>query len=244
MQEIIIKNNAIFIADAHENENRRGFWEFLQALKKGEIQTSQIFLMGDIFDLLVYEISATHNFAKSYIQILEELAKNIEIIYLEGNHDFNLANFFHNVKVFNISSQPLNAILHLSEGKNLKVKIAHGDIFLPKFLQFILGLLRNKYLLFFLNFLNKISFNFICKSILKKQLAKNLFYKINDFDLLAKKRFLMYDCDLVIEGHYHQNFIIKEKNINYINLVSFAYKRSFYVVQFHEEVKFQEQELR
>ncbi|EAL5650272.1 UDP-2,3-diacylglucosamine diphosphatase, partial [Campylobacter lari] len=91
---ICIKENAVFIADAHENENRRGFWEFLQALKNDEIQTTQLFLMGDIFDLLIYEIKATHKFAMPYIELLEELAKKIEIIYLEGNHDFNLARFF------------------------------------------------------------------------------------------------------------------------------------------------------
>ncbi|EAH5875068.1 UDP-2,3-diacylglucosamine diphosphatase, partial [Campylobacter coli] len=49
--------------------------------------------MGDIFDLLIGEISATHEFAKPYIKLLEELALKMEIIYLEGNHDFNLARF-------------------------------------------------------------------------------------------------------------------------------------------------------
>ncbi|HED0776796.1 TPA: UDP-2,3-diacylglucosamine diphosphatase, partial [Campylobacter jejuni] len=29
--------------------------------------------MGDIFDLLIGEISATHEFAKPYIELLEEL---------------------------------------------------------------------------------------------------------------------------------------------------------------------------
>ena len=95
---IYIKENAIFIADAHENENRRGFWKFLQALKNKEIKTPQLFLMGDIFDLLIYEIKATHKFALAYINILEQLADDIEIFYLEGNHDFNLAKFFNKVK--------------------------------------------------------------------------------------------------------------------------------------------------
>ncbi|HEC1767495.1 TPA: metallophosphoesterase, partial [Campylobacter lari] len=107
MQKIIIKENAIFIADAHENENRRGFWEFLQTLKNKKIQTPQLFLMGDIFDLLIYEVKATHDFAKAYINLLEELADEIEIIYLEGNHDFNLTKFFKKVKVFSIKQQPL-----------------------------------------------------------------------------------------------------------------------------------------
>ncbi|EAI9968245.1 UDP-2,3-diacylglucosamine diphosphatase, partial [Campylobacter jejuni] len=86
------------MADAHENEQRKEFWEFLQTLKKGKISTPQLILMGDIFDLLIGEISATHEFAKPYIELLEELALKIEIIYLEGNHDFNLSCFFKRVK--------------------------------------------------------------------------------------------------------------------------------------------------
>ncbi|EAL6670347.1 UDP-2,3-diacylglucosamine diphosphatase, partial [Campylobacter coli] len=57
---MLLQNGAILIADAHENDKRRGFWEFLQALKRSEITTPQLILMGDIFDLLIGEISATH----------------------------------------------------------------------------------------------------------------------------------------------------------------------------------------
>ncbi|HDZ4952548.1 TPA: metallophosphoesterase, partial [Campylobacter jejuni] len=131
------------MADAHENEQRRGFWEFLQALKKDEIYTSQLILMGDIFDLLIGEISATHEFAKPYIELLEELTLKIEIIYLEGNHDFNLTRFFKKVKIFNLQEQPIKLNLHISKGNNLVlnnsfIKLAHGDIFLPPLLQFAL----------------------------------------------------------------------------------------------------------
>ncbi|EIN6698142.1 metallophosphoesterase, partial [Campylobacter jejuni] len=158
------------MADAHENEQRRGFWEFLQSLKKDEISTPQLILMGDIFDLLIGEISATHKFAKPYIELLEELALKIEIIYLEGNHDFNLACFFKRVKIFNLQKQPIKLNLYISKGNNLTpdnvfIKLAHGDIFLPPLLQFSLKTLRNHYLLIFLNFLNIITRNFISNKI-------------------------------------------------------------------------------
>ncbi|MFK0410427.1 metallophosphoesterase, partial [Campylobacter jejuni] len=116
---MLLQNGAILIADAHENEQRKGFWEFLQALKKGKISTPQLILIGDIFDLLIGEISATHEFAKPYIELLEELALKIEIIYLEGNHDFNLSCFFKRVKIFNLQEQPIKLNLHTSKGNNL-----------------------------------------------------------------------------------------------------------------------------
>ncbi len=251
MLEITLQNKAIFIADAHENSKRKGFWEFLQALKSGEISTPQLILMGDIFDLLVGEISATYLFAKPYIALLEELAAKIEIIYLEGNHDFNLACFFKKVKIVNLKNQPLKVKLHKSKGKNDNFNdsymlLAHGDIFLSPFLQFFLKSLRNHYLLTFLNFLNRITFNSISNKILKNQNKKNLFYKIENFENLARKRYEKYKNlgSWVCEGHYHQNLILNEKGIKYFNFGSFANKRSFFIVQSQQEIKFLEQKFR
>ncbi|EAL5740631.1 UDP-2,3-diacylglucosamine diphosphatase [Campylobacter lari] len=240
MQKIIIKENAIFIADAHENENRRGFWDFLQALKDKKIQTPQLFLMGDIFDLLIYEVKATHGFAKAYIDLLEELADEIEIIYLEGNHDFNLAKFFKKVKVFSIKQQPL---LCEFQDKTL-VKLAHGDIFLKPFLQFCLKSLRNRYLLFFLNFLNVISKEKITQKILKNQNKKQLIRKIPYFSALVKERLKHYNIGFIIEGHYHQDVFLEYENIKYLNLATFAYKESFFVVKYEPEIRFHKIELK
>ncbi|MCV3406017.1 metallophosphoesterase [Campylobacter lari] len=240
MQKIIIKENAIFIADAHENKNRHGFWEFLQALKDKKIQTPQLFLMGDIFDLLIYEVKATHDFAKAYIDLLEELADEIEIIYLEGNHDFNLAKFFKKVKVFSIKQQPL---LCEFQDKTL-VKLAHGDIFLKPFLQFCLKSLRNHYLLFFLNFLNIINKEKITQKILKNQNKKQLIRKIPHFATLVKERLKHYNIGFVIEGHYHQDVFLEYENIKYLNLATFAYKKSFFVVKYEPEIRFHKIELK
>lgn len=207
--------------------------------------------MGDIFDLLIGEISTTYEFAKPYIKLLEELALKMEIIYLEGNHDFNLARFFQRVKIFSLQEQPLKLNLHTSKGKNTNFKnsfitLAHGDIFLSPCLQFILKSLRNHYLLVFLNFLNQISSISISNKILKNQNKKNLFYKIENFKNLAKERYKKYGNlgFWVCEGHYHQNLILDEKDIKYFNLASFAYERSFFVVECYQEIKFREQKLR
>ncbi|MCV3453812.1 UDP-2,3-diacylglucosamine diphosphatase [Campylobacter sp. FU_520] len=212
----------------------------MQALKDKKIQTSQLFLMGDIFDLLIYEVKATHGFAKAYIDLLEELADEIEIIYLEGNHDFNLAKFFKNVKVFSIKQQPL---LCEFQDKTL-VKLTHGDIFLKPFLQFCLKSLRNHYLLFFLNFLNVISKEKITQKILKNQNKKQLIRKIPHFSALVKERLKHYNIGFIIEGHYHQDVFLEYENIKYLNLATFAYKESFFVVKYEPEIRFHKIELK
>lgn len=113
MENLKLKNHAILIADAHENTNRRGFLKFLNALsedlsKNLALKCPQLILMGDIFDVLVGEISPSHRFAMPYINLLESLANaGLEIIYIEGNHDFNLSSLFKNVKIFTLSNQPI-----------------------------------------------------------------------------------------------------------------------------------------
>ena len=286
-KKIIIKNGAIFISDAHEGATRKGFWEFLKALENKEIKTRQLILMGDIFDMLVGEVKATHDFAKPYIALLEELASEIEVLYLEGNHDFNLSRFFEKVQVFSLQNQPLlcafeksensshsaqnlNKSLNLKDSlnKNLnentqilnefcfasknikKVFLAHGDIFLPPLLAFALKALRNKPLLVFLNFIDKMLNFKISKQILKKKDSKNLFFKLSNLKEFATQRYKKYPENkaLVIEGHFHQNFILDTKinntEIKYINLATFAYERSFFVVEYADKIKFQEKKLR
>lgn len=250
-----LKNGAVFIADAHENEQRQDFLEFLRAIESSQISTPQLILMGDMFDMLVWQIRATHNFAAPYVNLLEKLAdKGVEVLYIEGNHDFNVAQFFRKVKVFPLKNQPLS--LQSPNGVSFKwgklsangaeimgksvefksvsrVVLAHGDIFLPPFLAFALKSLRCPFLLNALNIVNFLAFNKISAQILKNQKKKDLFYQIADFNALAEQRYAKYQANgaLVIEGHYHQNAIIDTKECKYINLPTFAYERSFFVVE-------------
>lgn len=253
--DLTLKNGAIFIADAHENEQRQGFLEFLKALDSAKIHTPQLILMGDIFDMLVWQISATHDFVTPYINLLENLtSKGVEVLYIEGNHDFNVRQFFSKVKVFTLKNQPLflqsprqisfkwgkfgaNGVEFIGKSTEFKsvsnVALAHGDIFLPPFLAFVLKSLRCPFLLKCLNLVNNLVKSKISARILDNQKKKNLFYQINDFHALAEQRYARYQADgaLVIEGHYHQNKMINTQECKYINLPTFAYERSFFVVE-------------
>lgn len=259
MSEILVlQNGAIFISDAHENEQRRFFWEFLQSLKNGTLPCSQLFLMGDIFDLLVYEVKATHDFAKPYIALLEELCEKVEIIYFEGNHDFNLAPFFKKVQIVPLQDQPLNLRL---ESENLKIDemlyedgalkklrtyeckgaenlaLTHGDIFLKFPLNFLLKSLRNKPLLRILNALDFILKNKISTKIKNNQKQKMLYKKFENLQEFAKQRAGKYQQNraLIVEGHYHQNYANLTKELKYLNLSCFAYERSFFVIQYADK---------
>ena len=237
-EQIVIKNGAIFIADSHENENRESFWHFLCALKSSEIKTPQLFLMGDMFDFLAGECEFFVKFYERYVRAIDELGEKMEIYYFEGNHDFNLAPLFKNVKTYPIGAQPVKFASECGQS----VLIAHGDIFLPFVAKYALRFLRVKIFLKTMNFFDKFLNFRLSKRILNKLKRKILDYKIPNFKNLAEAKMrrynAFYEADVVIEGHYHQGKQYTIGKQKYINIPSFACEQSYFVVEYGQNIKF------
>ena len=114
----------VFIADAHltceTDENYRLLLNFLAELPGN---TDTLFILGDLFEFWIGypEVRFTH-----YLPVLEQLRrlheKKVEIVYLEGNHDFHMGPFFQETLKARVFSGP--AIFDL-DGK--KVYLCHGD---------------------------------------------------------------------------------------------------------------------
>ena len=237
-EQIVVKSGAIFIADSHENENRENFWHFLCALKNGELKTPQLFLMGDMFDFLASECEFFVKFYERYIHAIDELGEEMEIYYFEGNHDFNLARLFKNVKAYPIGAQPVKFASEFGHS----VLIAHGDIFLPFVSKYALRFLRVKFLLKIMNFFDKFLNFRLSKRILNKLKQKILDYKIPNFKNLVEAKMRQYNAfyqaDVVIEGHYHQGEQYTIGKQKYINIPSFACEQSYFVVEYDQNIKF------
>jgi UDP-2,3-diacylglucosamine hydrolase len=216
-----IKDGAIFVADSHFNDKNQEFLYFLNKIKAGEIETPQLFLMGDMIDFISEESKYFVKKNKVIIDILNELSNNIEIIYLEGNHDYNLNSLFPNIIVVSRVDQPL-----IGKTQNDKIiNLSHGDNFSDWKYNIYCIIIRNKYLLNFLNFLD-IDF-FISKKIENSLIKKNICYKINDFERIAKKRVVNYNSDIVIEGHFHQGGSYFIDNKIYINVPSLFCQKKY-----------------
>lgn len=217
-----IQKDAIFIADAHYNNKNQELKNVLLQIKELEIKTSQLFLMGDIFDFLTYETKYFININQDIITLINEISKTIEVIYLEGNHDFNLQKIFPLIKVYKREQQPL-----LATYNNNSVSLSHGDILLGDlFYDIFCNIIRNKY---FLRFLNFIDFNcFISKSIDKKLSSKMICSTISNFYDIIEKKIKNYNTDIVIEGHYHQNKVFMYGKTKYINLPSLACTKEYF----------------
>ena len=206
-----LKDGAVFIADSHYSKQNQDLKFLLLKIKNNEIKTNQIFLVGDIFHLLLpFKFLIEYN--QEIIKLINELAKTKEVYYFEGNHDFCLEGVFDkNVKV-------------LKELKKDGICINHGDIYIKdKFYIIYTKIIRNKIIM---NVMNLITLNFINNWIFRKILNKNIkCEKIDNFISLAEYKLLQYqDCNLIIEGHYHQNQLYK----NYINLPSLYCQNSFF----------------
>jgi len=206
-----IQEGALFIADSHYPHHGNQFLELLKKLDNSEIDTKQLFLVGDNFDLLFGYNDYIQSFSREAIILLQSLSKKMEIYYFEGNHDFCLKGLFPNISVYNREEQPIM----FSMGEK-KVAISHGDKYATGFVyDLYCKILRNQITLTLLKPFEKTIIN----DRMKKLSEKNICLTFDAFEEKIKEILLYYqNADLVIEGHYHQARTIGK----YISLPSLA----------------------
>jgi UDP-2,3-diacylglucosamine hydrolase len=211
MVMLTIKEHAIFIADSHYPHHGDDFLKLLKKIEKKEIQTQQLFLMGDNFDLLFGHNDYIQTFAEEAIALLKKLSQSIEIHYFEGNHDFCLKNIFTNMNVYSRDEQPI-----VFELNNKKVAISHGDKYVTGFgYDLYCKILRNKITLNLLKPFGKAIIN----HRMKKLSQKHICHTFEGFEKRVEAILAHYeDVDLVIEGHFHQSKVVGK----YISLPSQA----------------------
>ena len=220
-----IEENAIFVADAHYNTKRAEFLVFLEKLKTAQIQTTQLFLMGDMFDFLCGDCKYFIKINEKIINLINELSNTIEIIYFEGNHDYNLQIIFPNINIISRDKQPLYATYN---EKN--VALSHGDIYVnDAFYEIYCKIIRNKPLL---KLLNSIDFNgFVSKKIYNALIGTNICRKLSNFEEIVEKRLKHYDTDIIIEGHFHQGNEYVIDNKRYKNIPSLTCSKEYCVLK-------------
>ena len=236
---IEILQGAIFISDAHEGEKRENFYKFLSKIEQKEIFVPQLIFMGDMFDLLVYQISQTKKLNEKTVNIINRLSKRIEIIYLEGNHDFSIKNIFPYCKVFPIEKQPLEC-----KFIDKTILLSHGDIYQNREYQRYTKIIRNSTVLRILNIINILTFNSLLKIILEKQNIKNMCNKKEILNNIKRKS-KIYDIensrfDFICEGHYHQNREYTFEKYKYKVFSSFACDNSYFQIDFQGEIVFKQ----
>lgn len=114
---------AVFIADAHlkglDDPNQKNLCSFLETLK----DIDKLFILGDLFEFWTgYNEILEYHYAPILAQFKKFREAGIEIIYVEGNHDFSVAPFFK--EILGGEVYPDSADINLG-GK--RFFLTHGD---------------------------------------------------------------------------------------------------------------------
>lgn len=232
-QELQILEGAFVVADAHYSHKRPELLEFIKDIHSKKLQPTQLIFMGDIFDALFGQIPLTHQINETTIRLINEISLEIEVIYLEGNHDFNLQEIFPNTKTFPISKQPVRCRF---DGK--EILLAHGDIASPLGYRVYTSIIRNSSVLLFLRALDVLFGHSIFK-----WLDDYLWKKDDCREFVGLEKFISnrlgekYKCDYFIEGHFHQNKSIKFRDFTYINLGAFACNQRYFIVKSAQDIE-------
>jgi len=173
------------------------------------------------------------------VKLINEISTEIEVIYLEGNHDFNLAPLFPHAKIVPISEQPLAC-----GNSGRKVLLAHGDFNSDIGYRVYTALIRTPTVLTFLHLLNFLSFNLILKKLDAYLSKKEDCKEFRGFEQFISKRLAgKYTCDYFVEGHFHQNKSLKLDTFTYINLGAFACNQRYFIVKSPNEVELLEEKI-
>ncbi len=210
----IFEDNIVVISDFHLklNDDRIPIVEkfFDEILVNYEV----IIIAGDFFDFFYYFPKI---FPEGYLDILYKLklfAKKKKIFYIEGNHDFNLNNFFN---IMTIEEKLFFKI------NNRIIRIVHGDTidksdkkyrFLRRFLRSIFAkfLMDNLPPYIVLQIAKKLSSS--SEKYLRKKDDKNYFK-----DFFKNSDIINEDFHVLISGHFHVNdeFEVNNKKIYLLN---------------------------
>ena len=222
-----ILEGALILSDAHYSHKRPQLLALIEAIATHKIVCKQLILMGDIFDLLFGSIPYTYKRNSAVIALINTISKTIPVVYLEGNHDFNLKKVFPDAQVFGIKEQPV-----ICRYGTKTVALAHGDFDGALGYKIYTALIRNPVTLFVLNGINRLFNNSIIERLdayLEKKEDCNAF---SGFENYIKKRSLgVFGGDFFIEGHYHQNKQLKFKEFTYVNLAAFACNQRYFIVK-------------
>ena len=214
---IEIKNSAIFIADSHYPHSNSSLLEVLNSIYTNRFKIPQIFLMGDIFDLLFYNNKYLYDYSIKAIKLINKLSMDINIYYLEGNHDFLLQNYFPNINIFLREVQPIKCKLN-----NKIVWLSHGDKYQTGIVYNIFSkIFRNKFTLFLLKPFVKKMINFLKKKYICNDINQRL---IDKMKLIIKN---YPKNSIIIEGHFHQGVVLD----NYISLPSLVCQKKVAIVK-------------
>lgn len=240
---ITIKPDAIFIADSHwfdkallqnslevsngdsKDYTHKDLPSFLQSL-----DCSQVFLMGDIAQVLVGNIKSSAQSNHRLLMAIELLSQRSEVFWFEGNHDFalqSLQTLLPNVCFIPRKKQPLMATFN-----DKSVSLAHGDLFLNLRYKVYIGVLNSAFGRTFVKVIDKVCLGKLYKALEQKIVRKKIYPFVGGVESFCEKRLALYQRyfakigvnmpQVIVEGHFHLNKRIIKNEVLYVCLPAFC----------------------
>ncbi len=216
----VIQENAIFIADAHYPTHGDTLLRLLHRIECGKIETPQLFLMGDIFDLLVGGLEESIPPNSEVISLINTIARKIPLYYFEGNHDFCLGKILDRVTLYTLQEQPQYMALH-----GERVGLSHGDRFAAGWKHAVMNrLLRRPWVI---AVIKRLKPQIVAEK--SRYLAtKDICRELPGFETKAQEIYACYEgAEKVIEGHYHQG----KQYEGYLSLPSLACQKQVGIIR-------------
>jgi len=226
-----------FISDIHlgfcersqDKKNENQFLNFLDTIAE---DCSTLFLLGDIFDYwFEYKFTIPKYYYRTIAKLEQLVAKNINVIYIMGNHDFGHKTFF--LKELGIEIIKNDLFIELM-GKSFF--LSHGDGKLPKDYGYkiLKKITRNKICQFLFSIIHPtigIQIATFCSKSSRKY-NNNFQEEKQDALIPYAQKIINQNCDFVIMGHTHiavNTEIIRPDNTSgrYINLGSWLYEQHY-----------------
>jgi len=220
---------ALLISDAHYSAVRPQLLSLLQAIDSKTLDVPQLLLMGDIFDLLFGQIAVTHAMNGEAVAVLQRICRRIPVLYLEGNHDYNLAPLFPDARIVPLSRQPVACRCN---GRSLL--LAHGDFNQPLPYRLYTALIRNGAVLRLLGWINRLTGNGIIAKLEAYLDRKNHCHGMEDYEGFVREHLAplaLEGTDVFIEGHYHQGKAFDFGTLRYFNPAAFACNLHYAIVR-------------
>lgn len=201
-----INDDAVFVADAHWKAGDEGLLACLDSL-----QCSQVFLMGDIAQMLVGNLATSTESNKALLECIQNLSKRSCVYWLEGNHDFGLealGSALAQVRFIPRARQPLIATY-----RGQIVSLAHGDLFLNKRYRFYIGVLNSRFGLSVLKAIDWLSRGWVYRVLQAGIDSKHIRAFRGEYEGFCARRIQSYSAyflkrykalpQIIIEGHFH-----------------------------------------
>lgn len=220
----------LVLADAHllfpEHADYAALLCFLQ---RHEEEIDRLILLGDMFEFITGHPKTHFACYAPFIQRLDRLsARGVEIVYCEGNHDFNLASFFGEVKGWKVFADL--APLTTAFGKSL---FCHGDLIDPneKGYRLLRSFLRSRLIWFLMNLVPQSLIWHIAQKASGKSRRRR---QRQPQRLVAKevlKGFALKQWErgypLVVTGHFHREWVWQEGENRLISLPPWKDQRGY-----------------